>query len=64
MKTGDKRLVLEPHMTHQEIADQFGISRAAVSDMEQKALRKLRKALEKNGYKWEDFFDGTEREEK
>ena len=59
MKNGDKRLVLEPNMTHQEIADVFGVSRAAISDMEQKALRKLRKALEKRGYKWEDFFEET-----
>ena len=57
MKPGDKRLLSEPNMTHQEIADQFGVSRAAVSDMEKKALRKLRKALEKRGYKWEDFFE-------
>ena len=62
MKSGDKRLVLEPNMTHQEIADILGVSRAAISDMEQKALRKLRKALEKNGYKWEDFFDGEKSE--
>ena len=57
MNDGKKRSVPEPNMTHQEIADQFGISRAAVSDMEKKALRKLRKALEKRGYKWEDFFE-------
>jgi DNA-directed RNA polymerase sigma subunit (sigma70/sigma32) len=63
MKDGKKSSVPEPNMTHQEIADQFGISRAAVSDMEKKALRKLRKALEKRGYKWEDFFDGIESKE-
>ena len=63
MKDGKKNSVPEPNMTHQEIADQFGISRAAVSDMEKKALRKLRKALEKRGYKWEDFFEGIESKE-
>ena len=60
MRDGKKNSVPEPNMTHQEIADQFGISRAAVSDMEKKALRKLRKVLDKHGYTWEDFFDGVE----
>ena len=63
MKNGDKRLVLEPNMTHQEIADVLGVSRAAISDMEKKALRKLRKALEKQGYTWEDFYIGIEGKE-
>jgi DNA-directed RNA polymerase sigma subunit (sigma70/sigma32) len=43
-------------MTHQAIADQFGISRAAVADMESNALRKLKKILEMKGFTLEDFF--------
>ena len=42
--------------THQEIADQLGISRAAVSDVEKRALRKLKKVLEERGLKPEDLF--------
>lgn len=42
--------------THQEIANKLGISRAAVSDMEKKALRKLKKVLEERGLKPEDLF--------
>jgi DNA-directed RNA polymerase sigma subunit (sigma70/sigma32) len=53
------RVVEDPAMTHQEIADVFGVSRAAVADMEKKALRKLKKVLEKNGYTIEDFFGVT-----
>ena len=43
---GKKLTVEQPNMTHQAIADQFGISRAAVADMENNALRKLKKALQ------------------
>ena len=53
---GKKLTVEQPNMTHQAIADQFGISRAAVADMENNALRKLKKALEKKGFTLEDFF--------
>ena len=49
-------LVDEPYMTHQEIADYFGITRAAVADMERNALRKLKRALERKGFTLEDFF--------
>ena len=49
-------LVEHPHMTHQEIADYFGTSRAAVSQIEISALRKLKKALEEKGYTMEDFL--------
>ena len=49
-------LVEHPHMTHQEIADYFGTSRAAVSQIEISALRKLKKVLEDRGYTMEDFL--------
>jgi DNA-directed RNA polymerase sigma subunit (sigma70/sigma32) len=49
-------LVEHPAMTHQEIADYFGTSRAAVSQLEISGLRKLKKALEEKGYTMEDFL--------
>lgn len=52
----------EVFMTHQEISEVMGISRAAVSDMEKRALRKLRKVLHKHGYTINDFF-GKDRDE-
>lgn len=55
---GKKRIVEQPNMTHQAIADQFGISRAAVADMESNALRKVKKALEMKGFTLKDFFGG------
>jgi DNA-directed RNA polymerase sigma subunit (sigma70/sigma32) len=53
---GKKLTVEQPNMTHQAIADYFGISRAAVADMENNALRKVKKALEKKGFTLKDFF--------
>jgi len=49
-------LVEQPFMTHQEIADYFGTTRAAVSQLEISALRKLKKVLEDRGYTMEDFL--------
>jgi len=46
----------QPAMSHQEMADELGVSRAAVSDMEKRALRKLKKELEKRGLTLDDFF--------
>ena len=51
------RTVLKnPAMTHQEIADYFGTSRAAISQLEISALRKLKAVLEERGYTVEDFL--------
>jgi DNA-directed RNA polymerase specialized sigma24 family protein len=51
-----KDRVTQADMSHQEIADELGISRAAVSDMEARLLRKIKKALEKRGLTLDDFF--------
>lgn len=60
MANKDKKkrpLVVEkPFMTHQEIADYFGTSKAAVSQTEMAALRKLKRVVEAKGFKFEDFF--------
>lgn len=53
----EKKTAREVYMTHQEIAEELGISRAAVSDMEKRALRKIKKILIKWGYTMEDFFE-------
>lgn len=50
-------LVDEPYMTHQEIANYFGLTRAAIADIERKALVKLGKILKARGYTLEDFFE-------
>ena len=44
-------------MTQQEVADAFGVSRAAIADIEKRALRKLRNELKRRGYTLKDFFD-------
>jgi transcriptional regulator len=52
----EKKTARDVYMTHQEIADVLGTSRAAVSEMEKTALRKMKKALAKRGFTMEDFF--------
>lgn len=46
----------QTNMTQQEVAEVLGISRAAVAELEKKALRKLRNALRDKGYTLKDFF--------
>jgi DNA-directed RNA polymerase sigma subunit (sigma70/sigma32) len=43
-------------MTHQEIADELGISRSAVQAIEQRALDKFRLGLMARGIRREDLF--------
>lgn len=43
-------------MTQQEIADELGMNRSTVKYYEKQALEKLKKALEKNGFKVSDFL--------
>jgi transcriptional regulator len=47
---------MQADMTQQEVADALGTTRAAVADIEKRALRKLRNELTKRGYTMEDFF--------
>ena len=44
-------------MTQQEVADAFGVSRAAIADIEKRALRKLRNELRRRGLTIKDFLD-------
>lgn len=52
----ERKTARDVYMTHQEIADVLGVSRAAVSEMEKTALRKLRLALARRGFTLNDFF--------
>jgi len=57
-----KKTANDVYMTHQEISEVLGVSRAAVSEMEKTALRKLKKVLDKRGMTINDFF-GKDRDE-
>ena len=48
--------LIQADMTQQEVADALGTTRAAVADIEKRALRKLKVALQKRGYTLQDFF--------
>jgi transcriptional regulator len=47
---------IQADMTQQEVADALGTTRAAVADIEKRALRKLKRELEKRGFTMDDFF--------
>lgn len=60
MKDVDKTYCMvnndETGMTQQEVADALGISRGYVSQIEQKALEKIKRRLMNRGIKKEDYF--------
>lgn len=47
-------------MSQSEVARILGCSRANIFNIEQRALRKLRRGLEARGYKASDFLDVSE----
>jgi DNA-binding XRE family transcriptional regulator len=55
-KLGPKEMRRQAAMTHEEIANELGVSRAAILDIEKKALKKVRIALFKRGIKVDDYF--------
>jgi predicted DNA-binding protein (UPF0251 family) len=46
----------KPNMSRQDIADELGVSRQTVADIEQKALKKIRVELFKRGVNKEDLL--------
>jgi transcriptional regulator len=47
----------ERNMTQQEIADALGTTRARVSQIEERAMRKVKKIIKEKNLKSYDFFD-------
>ncbi len=47
----------ERSMTQQEIADALGTTRARVSQIEERAMRKVKKIIKEKNLKSYDFFD-------
>ncbi len=48
---------IERDMTQQEIADALGTTRARVSQIEERAMRKVKKIIKEKNLKSYDFFD-------
>ncbi len=51
---------LEPMATYEEIGEAIGMSGSAVRKIEQRALRKLKRALARKGLTFEDLIPTTE----
>ena len=56
MASRKKPIAPRPEVPWQQIADELGVSRVTIAQIEKSALRKLREALKAKGYKLEDFF--------
>ncbi len=53
----DRKEILKiADMTYADVGREIGMHRNCVADIEKKALKKLRDAIESKGYKVEDFF--------
>ena len=59
--TAHSKLQLEPVCTYQDIADELGVSKERIRQIERKALHKLRVALVVRGHSFE-MVQGFERE--
>ena len=57
MRRKQKDKTPQAHMTQQEVADHFGVTRAAIAAIETGALRKLKRRLEKRGIKLNDLLN-------
>ena len=44
-------------MTHQEIADALGMTRGSISQIEERAMKKVKKIIKAKKLKSQDFFD-------
>jgi len=55
-----KLLDIEPLHTYEEIAQEMGMTRSGARKMEQRALRKLKKALAERGMGFEDLLPTQE----
>ena len=56
----DRKKSSERDMSQQEIADILGTTRAYVSQVEERAMRKVKKIIKEKNLKSKDFFDDVD----
>jgi transcriptional regulator len=56
----DRKKSSERDMSQQEIADILGTTRAYVSQVEERAMRKVKKIIKEKNLKSQDFFDDVD----
>ena len=53
----DSKKIPDRNMTHQEIADALGMTRSHVSQVEERAMNKVKKIIKERKLKSHHFFD-------
>jgi transcriptional regulator len=53
----DSKKLPDRNMTHQEIADALGMTRGSISQIEERAMKKVKKIIKEKKLKSQDFFD-------
>jgi DNA-directed RNA polymerase sigma subunit (sigma70/sigma32) len=53
----DNKKLPDRNMTHQEIADALGMTRGSISQIEERAMKKVKKIIKEKKLKSQDFFD-------
>ena len=53
----DSKKLPDRNMTHQEIADALGMTRGTISQIEERAMKKVKKIIKAKKLKSQDFFD-------
>jgi transcriptional regulator len=53
----DSKKLPDRNMTHQEIADALGMTRGSISQIEERAMKKVKKIIKAKKLKSQDFFD-------
>jgi DNA-directed RNA polymerase sigma subunit (sigma70/sigma32) len=53
----DSKKIPDRNMTHQEIADALGMTRGSISQIEERAMKKVKKIIKEKKLKSQDFFD-------
>lgn len=56
----DRKKSSERDMSQQEIADVLGTTRARISQIEERAMRKVKKIIKEKNLKSRDFFDDVD----
>lgn len=56
----DRKKSSERDMSQQEIADVLGTTRARISQIEERAMRKVKKIIKEKNLKSHDFFDDVD----
>lgn len=56
----DRKKSSERDMSQQEVADALGTTRARISQIEERAMRKVKKIIKEKNLKSRDFFDDVD----